>query len=186
MSLVIFTKDSNHIGGIYLGFVDAENIFFSGNPYLGCVIGVSNLEIYNNAKNYFESNGSLSGIHPNGVPHGKQYVICTQNEFFVEQGGKHAPQAILIQDSNTLMIGNRLMSGTTVYQQIFDSITQSNDTVHNKIVSALQQHKTNSLDQAVVGQSCFALEMIVMDYNGNVVNHQIHHDRFTDPIDLLL
>jgi hypothetical protein len=185
MSLVVFTKDSNHIGGIYVGLVEAENIFFSGNSYLGCVIGVSSTQIYNNAHNYFKTNGFLTGIHPSGVTHGKQYVVCTENNFFVEQGGMHAKESILIQDTNTLMIGNRLMSGTTVYQQIFDSISQSNQGVSDKLVSAVKIHKTHGLDRGVVTQSCFALEMVVIDYNGNVVNHQIYYNKFIDPIDLL-
>ena len=185
MSLVVFTKDSNHIGGIYMGLVEAKNIFFSGNSYLGCVIVVSNTEIYNNAHNYFKTNGVLEGIHPSGVTHGKQYVVCTADNFFVEQGGLHAKESILQQSSNTLMIGNRLMSGTTVYQQIFNSISQSNQSVTDKIVSTVKMYKTNSLDRGVNGQSCFALEMIVIDYNGNVVNHQTYYNKFIDPIDSL-
>lgn len=184
MSLVIFTKDSNHIGGVYLGFHESEDTFFSGGSYLGCTVGVSSPLIHSNVHNFFEINGTLEGIH-SGNTHGSQYVVFTNTDIFVEIGGKHPQQSMLLQDSSTVLFGNRLLSGTTIYQQIFDSITQSSGSVKDKIVNALKLNKINSLDRIVVGQSSYGLELVVVDYFGNVVNNQKYYSKVNDPIDLL-
>lgn len=189
MSLIILTKDSEHIGGVYCGMHQNSIPIVFGNFFVGATIGCSDNDNTLRVKNFFQENGNLVGVHQDDWNYGntncRQYAFVTDSGFFIDVEGIYAPTTALTQSQNTLLMGNYLLSGTSVYSDIFNYIDNSTEGVKNKLVNGLKTFKQSGLDRRSVQNSCKCIKMVIIDKSGNLVENIVISDEVLDPIDLL-
>lgn len=178
------------MGGIFCGHNCDFKSIFHGSNYIGVTIGVQNDVNSDRVQQFFEQQGNLINVREGDefkedLHDGRQYAFMTSQDFFIESNGYYAPTTALTQNSNTLLMGNSLSSGTTVYQDIFNYVTNSTESVKQKLVNGLKNNKINGLDKRITNQSCYCVKLIVIDLSGNVIESQTWFSKTEEPIDLL-
>jgi len=186
MSLILITRDQNHIGGVYLGYVNTEATLFLGNGYFAGICGVLTEENSERVVNYFEQYGNLDNVHSGDkYAHYRQYCFLTENNIFLQHSGMNRVETFMLTGQNSSVFGNTMIDDLPMFQNMLSFLEQSNLSVKDKLIKVLKDNKRDGIDVRAVGRSCKDLRILVGDYSGNTIFEQKIFDSTGEPIDLI-
>jgi uncharacterized Ntn-hydrolase superfamily protein len=186
MSLILLTRDNNHIGGIYLGYNPTEETLYLGEGYFAGICGVRTEGNSQRVVNHFEQNGNLNGVHSGDkYAHYRQYCFITENNIVLEHSGMNRTETFMLTGQNSSVFGNTLVDDFQMFQNMLLFLDQSNLSVKDKLIQVLKDNKRDGIDVRAVGRSCKDLRILVGDYSGNIVFEQTIFDSTGEPIDLI-
>jgi len=186
MSLILITRDQNHIGGIYLGYVPSEETLYLRNGYFAGICGVLNEGNSQRVVNHFEQNGNLEDVHSGDkYAQYRQYCFLTQNSIFLQHSGMNRVETFMLTGQNSSVFGNTLINDMPMFQSMLSFLDQSNLSVKDKLIKVLKDNKRDGIDVRAVGRSCKDLRILVGDYSGNTIFEQKIFDSTGEPIDLI-
>jgi len=186
MSLILLTRDENHLGGLYLGAVTTDSTLYLGTGYISGLCGVANDNNTLRVTNHFENVGSLENVHEGDPAYkGRQYGFLTRNNFYSEHSGLNRPTTFMLVGNRSAVFGNTLIDNIPMFESILNVLDTSDLSVQEKIIKSIKDNKRLGIDVRVKDKSCTDLRIIVGNYLGNTLFEKKLYKPTEDPIDLI-